>query len=546
MTQYQETPRPKSIDLTREIWLARRRHAKALADGVDPAVVQDHHPAVDDEPDQRQVRDALDSAVLAVETGRDYLVRVARWLAGRTAFGRPLMDNAVLRQRLALAITAHRSADAVLDQLARDLDSAETDTAGIDTVCAIVVDCVAECVRKCEEVHAGAGVFDRGPDTVHRLQLRQRQKHGPESGRPWPGRLGRLNPLLADRLRAALVLSDPSSSVPPSGLVTAEARRLVSALEQTCPVDGTTLLDDLIMAEVLAELLTPGLAARVMTHRQVVRSYLTGPGAAPEATRLLPAARTGSALAAIAVTEPEVGSDLSSLKATIYETASGPVLEGIKTYVAGAADCDFAVMAARSKGGLVLVLVDTSRPEVRRTLLGGRAWRGVGFAELAVHSYSLSEQDLYRGPGADALFAGLARERMMLAAQQLAYARRWITDVPRQTRADLVRRLSAAQALLEGSLLRAGTDAVSLEDSSIAKFACCAVAADVAVARTAALAGQPGGRLGEDALEELLDDQASARACTFAGGSADINLALVEGSIVSMLASPRLEGRRPQ
>jgi hypothetical protein len=133
------------------------------------------------------------------------------------------------------------------------------------------------------------------------------------------------------------------------------------------------------------------------------------------------------------------------------------------------------------------------------------------------------------------LLTGLVRERMILAAQQLGYARRWITDVPAHARAEFAWRLPAAQILLERAVAGADTTGPSIVDSSMAKVACCAVAADVAVARTAALATTHG----PPRADELLDDQASARACTFAGGTADLNLALVEGSLQSLLAGPR-------
>ncbi|MDX3752849.1 acyl-CoA dehydrogenase family protein [Streptomyces sp. AK08-02] len=481
--------------------------------------------------------DGHDTA-LAVETAGEYLGHVARWLNGRTAYGGSLMDHGVLRQRLALGITAHRAAAAAQAQ-AQARTGPEPRTREVHALRAAAVSSALDCVRRCQEIHAGAGVFDTRPDTVRRIHLRLPGAPGlgPTPDHLGLGPLGRLDPPFTDRLAKTLGTSLSVPVVPPpvssSGPVTAEARRLVMALQEANPAAATTLLDDVITAEALARLLPPGLAARVMTHRQVVRSYLTGPGAAPASARILQEVRAEGALVAVAVTEPQVGSDLSALRTTVRRAGPDLMLDGTKTYVAGAADCDFVLVAARCETGLVLAWADTRRPEVHRRPLPTRAWRGVGFAALDLRSYALSERDLHRGEATGTLLTGLIRERLILAAQQLAYARRWIADIRSGRRTELARRTLAAQALLE-AVLR-GPGAPSMADSGMAKVASCAVALEVAEARTEAAVEQ--GPRGVP-VDELLDDEASAKACTFAGGTADLNLALVEGNILSLLAPP--------
>lgn len=461
-------------------------------------------------------------AELAVATSGDYLAAVATWLSGRRAYGQPMLAHPVLRRRLAEAIVAHRGAVAVLDAVERDAGPA--DVAGIPARAA------AECARICADIHAGAGVFDARPDLVRRLSARLHRPAGSDVDPPWPGPLGRLHPALAESLAASVIEASP----PPhrANPLTAQARDLVAILEKICPTMSTTLLDDLVVAEALGRLLPPGLAARVLTHRLVVRAYAAGPLVAPAATRMVDDLRTGVALAAIAVTEPSAGSDLRGLTAAVRRDGRGLRLDAVKTYIAGGADCDLLVLAARYGDRPVLVLVDANRPDVKRRPLVGRAWRGVGFAQVELRGYSLSEEDIYPGDGGTALVAGLMRERMVLGAQQIAYAWRWIADVPAERRVDLTWRLSTARALLEQALARADGDLPAMVDCSMAKLACCAAAADVAAARTSAHTAA--GSVAD--VDELLDDEASARACTFAGGTSDINLALVEGLIPSLLS----------
>lgn len=473
----------------------------------------------------------LHLAVLAVDIADDYLKHVVRWLSGRRGYGGPLLDHQVLRARLTRAFIEHRAARLALDETAR-----MTPGANPDPLCATAVQAAVASVRLCEEVHAGAGVFDVRPDVVHRIALRQRRYHTTTSTarESWPGPLARLRPHPADQLDALIRSGrEPSGPGRAEGAphTTAEARRIATALDASLPVVSTSLLDELVVAEALAQRLETGLAARVMTHRQVVRSYVTdGSTWAKRVAR--------GALVGVAVTEPGVGSDLSGLTTTLREDGPRQLLAGVKTYVAGGADSDLLVVAARRGTDTVLAWVDPRRPEVIRRPLSGRAWRGVRFAEVELRDYPVAPEDLLPGDGTTTLLTGLVQERLILAAQQLAYARAWTEELAPSLRTEMTWRVAAAQLLLEAAWRNAIADVPHLVDSSMAKIACCAVAADVATVRAGpaiALRTEP-----HPPHTTLLDDQASARACRFAGGSEDINLAIVEGSILSLL--PLLDG----
>ncbi len=472
-------------------------------------------------------RHDLFGAVLAVETARDYLAHVTRWLAGRTSFGDRMIDNRLLRQRLAWAIVALRAADGALGELDMSLDAR----------CAIAVSSAANCVRTCEKVHAGAGVFDVRPEAVYTIHFRREQDAERTLKQGVPP-LGHQRPQLADQLRTALA-SVPLLRALPGELATAEAKRLVLGLEQICPAASATLLDELVVAESLAQFLPPGLTARVLVHRQVVRSYMTGPDVAWAAADLLAATQSGCLLAAIAVTERQTGSDLTGLAADVRSVGSKLVLNGVKTYVTGGADCDVVLVAAKRGAEIVLAWIDAHRPEISRQPLDSRAWRGARFAELQIHSYELSARDLHRGSGTAALLAGLARERMVVAAQQLSYARQWMTKVPPDLRTDLVNRVCAAQALLQAAVANSMSGEMSMVDASMAKAACCSVAVEIAEARAKAT---PDTRH-DQWIDELMDDQADARAAACAGGTADLNLAIVEGMIMSILGTRNGEGQ---
>jgi len=449
----------------------------------------------------------MHEAVLAVATARDYLESVARWLVGRRSFGGQMIANPVLRQRLAWAVVAVTSADAVL--------ASTGDDGGCD--CAAAVSAADKCVSACEQVHAGAAVFDVRPGIVHTLFARQ-FRHAPEGTG-----LAVASPLPVYRRLAARLSALPGDE-------TAQARRLVVELERLCPAVAATLPEELAVAEAMARYLPPGLVGRVLVHRNVTATYLAGSHVASVAAELLPAAADGSALAALAVTEPHAGSDLAGLTSSLRRDGSTRVLDAVKTYVTGGADSDALLVAASTDAGISLVWVDPGRPGVTRRPLDGRAWHGGGFARIDIRSYHVSERAVHPGDGVAALLRGLGRERLMIAGQQLAYARRWLAELPVRQH-DLVNRVSACRALLRRVVSVPG--APSLVDCSMVKLACCEVAADVADTRLELLSCADRG----PDIRVLIDDQAGAQAATIAAGTTDLNLAIVEGKVTAMFSS---------
>jgi alkylation response protein AidB-like acyl-CoA dehydrogenase len=460
------------------------------------------------EPGPAPVPDLTSATDRAVTIAREYLVEVLGWLGGRRTYGAPLADSPVLRQRLAAALVELRAAEAIVRLPA---------SSGHDGAAA--VDAALRCLRLCETVHAGAGVFDSRADAVRRMHA----ERGPGLA-TGAGGLAGLQPDLAGQIRA--LRSPQHRSVNPTA---DQLRRLVGAVDQLCPAVTSTLTEDLVIADALAETLPTGAAARIITHRQVVRSYLSDPGCAS----LWESMSSGGRLAAIAVTEPHTGSDLSGLRTVLRPGGDGAVLEGTKTYIAGGADCDIVVVAAISDAGPVLAWAEPAHGGVERRPLPARAWQGVGFASMTFHG---APGFPLPAAGSVLLLDGLVRERAVLAAMQLAYASRWLPDLDPALGSSLALRVTAAQALLLTTLANSSGDRPPMVESSAAKLACCAVAAEVAEARVYSRT------TGSDRppVSELLADDASARACTIAGGTADVNLAVVEGSLLAL--APAGEG----
>lgn len=150
--------------------------------------------------------------------------------------------------------------------------------------------------------------------------------------------------------------------------------------------------------------------------------------------RWLPAFVTGELMTAIAITEPEAGSDVAGIRTAAELSADGThyVLNGSKAYVSGGAQADLVLVACRTaaagtdrRGGMSLLAVDTRAPGVavdsEPATLGLRSSDIVGMTFTDVR---VPVGDVVGGPG-DA-FACLAdifpQERLGIAVGAYAHA----------------------------------------------------------------------------------------------------------------------------
>ena len=140
----------------------------------------------------------------------------------------------------------------------------------------------------------------------------------------------------------------------------------------------------------------------------------------------------GEKIAALAVTEPDGGSDVAHLRTSAKQSGDSWVINGNKTFITSGARADVVVVAARTGGpgaeGVSLFAVDTSTPgfEVTRRL-EKMGWHCSDTAELAFVDMVIPERALLT-PNNGGGFASLARhfalERISLATTAYSTAAR--------------------------------------------------------------------------------------------------------------------------
>ncbi len=191
---------------------------------------------------------------------------------------------------------------------------------------------------------------------------------------------------------------------------------------------GGDLLFDFIVCEELGRVgaTGPGFAL----HSAIVTPYIAHYGRDSLKRRLLPAMVLGKKIGAIAMTEPETGSDVAAIRTRAARHSEGWIINGQKTFITNGQNADVMVVACKTASdqgshGISLFVVNGGMPGFSR----GRNLRKIG--QHAQDTAELLFEDVYLPPdhllgeenkGFQYLMQGLVQERLLVSVQCQARA----------------------------------------------------------------------------------------------------------------------------
>lgn len=232
------------------------------------------------------------------------------------------------------------------------------------------------------------------------------------------------------------------------------------------------------------------------THSMLVGPYLDKFASPEQKRKYLPGAISGECILAIAMTEPNAGSDLAGMKTHVQDKGDHWLLNGSKTYISNGILADLVVVAARTdaqnRHGISLFLVERGMPGFER----GRQLKKMGLhaqdtAELFFDNVKLPKDSLLGevDQGFSYLAQCLAVERLMSAITSIAHAQvafdltlEYVKDrrafgkplgALQNTRfvlAGLRARIDALQCFVDQAVLLANRNQLSAEVASSAKL----------------------------------------------------------------------------
>jgi len=196
---------------------------------------------------------------------------------------------------------------------------------------------------------------------------------------------------------------------------------------------GGDHLHDAVWAEELARCGSGGVAAGLGAHTGIATPPIWTFGTPDQHERYLAPAIRGERIAALAITEPDAGSDVAALRTRARPGDGGWIVSGAKTYITNGVRADVLVTAVRTSGdgghhGISFLLVDTDQPGVRASKLEKLGWHAGDTAEIAFDEAFVPADNLLgeQDEGFRLIMANFQWERLLMAlgavaAMQVAY-----------------------------------------------------------------------------------------------------------------------------
>lgn len=192
---------------------------------------------------------------------------------------------------------------------------------------------------------------------------------------------------------------------------------------------GGDLLYSVIVTEELARTGQTGLVAPL--HSDIVVPYIASFASEALKRRYLPGCASGDIVTAVAMTEPNAGSDLAAMETTARQEGDHVVINGQKIFISSGILCDLLVLAARDPleqnpyQAIDLYLVEADTPGFEKAgKLQKMGWRSQDTAELYFNDCRVPIENRLgvKGGGFMMLMEKLQQERLICALLAVAAA----------------------------------------------------------------------------------------------------------------------------
>jgi acyl-CoA dehydrogenase len=239
---------------------------------------------------------------------------------------------------------------------------------------------------------------------------------------------------------------------------------------------GADMLTNVVFQEALSRSTSGGFVITVLVHTDMASPHLVNAGTAEQKARWLPAICRGECITAIAVTEPDAGSDVAAIRTTAARDGDHYVLNGAKIFITNGVHADLYFVAAKTdphaKGsrGISIFAVEKGTPGLRvGRALKKQGWLASDTAELVFDNCRVPAANLLGAENAGfyAVMKNFQVERIALASMAIGHcltaldlthkyvttrrafgAPLWDKQAVRQKLAMLAAKVAAARAFL--------------------------------------------------------------------------------------------------
>lgn len=172
-----------------------------------------------------------------------------------------------------------------------------------------------------------------------------------------------------------------------------------------------------------------GFATSVSVHQFMAVNHIFKAGNPMLKEKYLVPAIAGRKVAALGITEPNAGSDVSAIRTTAVRDGDEYVINGSKTFISNGTYGDFITLTVKTKpdagaNGVSLLVVDLDAPGVSRTKLNKMGWHSSDTAEIRFDDVRVPISHLVgmENAGFYYLMESLQLERLVAAIMAVAGA----------------------------------------------------------------------------------------------------------------------------
>jgi acyl-CoA dehydrogenase len=186
-----------------------------------------------------------------------------------------------------------------------------------------------------------------------------------------------------------------------------------------------------VLAEELGRSTFSGVAVTALVHTDMASVHIANAGSQAQRDAHMPGIIAGEKIVAVAVTEPDAGSDVKGIRTTARREGDSYVLNGAKMFITNGVHADLYCVAAKTdlsakpSQSVSIFLVEKGTPGFRVSrALDKHGWRSSDTAELVFEECRIPAENILgqEGRGFYAIMSNFQNERTVIGAMAIGEA----------------------------------------------------------------------------------------------------------------------------
>lgn len=304
-----------------------------------------------------------------------------------------------------------------------------------------------------------------------------------------------------------------------------------------------------IFAEELGRSTYGGVGIATLVHTDMASVHVFHDGTRAQRARWMPGIISGEVITAVAITEPDAGSDVKSIRTRARRDGDSYVIDGTKVYITNGVYADLFCVAAKTdpsagSHGITMFLVEKGTPGFRvARALDKHGWRSSDTAELVFENCRVPAENVLgmEGQGFYSIMRNFQNERLVLSAMAMGAAQAaiemtlawvktrsvfggvlWDMQAVRQRLAMLAAKVEAGRQFVYATACRMAADEDCMREVSMVKAICGELVNEVMYTCVQFHGGM--GFMRESPIERMARD---ARILSIGGGATEVMLEVV-------------------